>query len=27
VRHIRVGNPIVAKIDGHQNKGIISKPE
>jgi CheY-like chemotaxis protein len=27
VRHIRMAKPIVAKIDGHQNKGIILKPE
>jgi CheY-like chemotaxis protein len=27
VRHIRLEKPIVAKIDGHQNKGIILKPE
>jgi hypothetical protein len=27
VRHIRLANPIVAKVDGHQNKGIIPKPE
>jgi CheY-like chemotaxis protein len=27
VRHIRLSKPIVAKIDGHQNKGIILKPE
>ncbi len=27
VRHIRLPKPIVAKIDGHQNKGIILKPE
>ena len=27
VRHIRLENPIVAKVDGHQNKGIIPKPE
>jgi len=26
-RHIRLQNPIVAKVDGHQNKGIIQKPE
>jgi hypothetical protein len=27
VRHIRLKNPVVAKVDGHQNKGIILKPE
>jgi hypothetical protein len=27
VRHIRLVKPIVAKVDGHQNKGIILKPE
>ncbi len=27
VRHIRLDRPVVAKIDGHQNKGIILKPE
>jgi CheY-like chemotaxis protein len=27
VRHIRLNRPIVAKVDGHQNKGIILKPE
>ena len=27
VRHIRLTNPVVAKVDGHQNKGIILKPE
>jgi CheY-like chemotaxis protein len=27
VRHIRMTKPIVAKIDGHQNRGIILKPE
>ncbi len=27
VRHIRLQKPIVAKVDGHQNKGIILKPE
>ncbi len=27
VRHIRLAHPIVAKVDGHQNKGIILKPE
>jgi CheY-like chemotaxis protein len=27
VRHIRLEIPIVAKIDGHQNKGVILKPE
>ena len=27
VRHIRLEKPIVAKIDGHQNKGVILKPE
>jgi hypothetical protein len=27
VRHIRLTQPIVAKVDGHQNKGIILKPE
>jgi CheY-like chemotaxis protein len=27
VRHIRLTKPIVAKVDGHQNKGIILKPE
>jgi CheY-like chemotaxis protein len=27
VRHIRLTSPIVAKVDGHQNKGIILKPE
>jgi hypothetical protein len=27
VRHIRMAKPIVAKVDGHRNKGIILKPE
>jgi CheY-like chemotaxis protein len=27
VRHISLAKPIVAKVDGHQNKGIILKPE
>lgn len=27
VRHIRLEKPIVAKVDGHRNKGIILKPE
>ncbi|HYK89065.1 MAG TPA: PEP/pyruvate-binding domain-containing protein, partial [Acidobacteriota bacterium] len=27
VRHIRLDKPIVIKINGHQNKGIILKPE
>jgi CheY-like chemotaxis protein len=27
VRHISLTNPIVAKVDGHQNMGIILKPE
>jgi hypothetical protein len=27
VRHIRLTKPVVAKVDGHQNKGIILKPE
>jgi hypothetical protein len=27
VRHIRLEQPIVAKVDGHLNKGIILKPE
>jgi hypothetical protein len=27
VRHIRMSNPVVAKVDGHHNKGIILKPE
>jgi hypothetical protein len=27
VRHIRLTKPIVAKVDGHQNRGIILKPE
>jgi hypothetical protein len=27
VRHIQLEKPIVAKIDGHQNKGFILKPE
>jgi hypothetical protein len=27
VRHIRLAKPIVAKVDGHRNKGIILKPE
>jgi len=27
VRHVRLAKPIVAKVDGHQNKGIILKPE
>jgi hypothetical protein len=27
VRHIQLENPLVAKIDGHQNKGVILKPE
>jgi hypothetical protein len=27
VRHIWLAHPIVAKVDGHQNKGIILKPE
>jgi CheY-like chemotaxis protein len=27
VRHIRLDAPIVAKVDGHLNKGIILKPE
>jgi CheY-like chemotaxis protein len=27
VRHIRLAKPITAKVDGHQNKGIIIKPE
>jgi phosphoenolpyruvate synthase/pyruvate phosphate dikinase/CheY-like chemotaxis protein len=26
-RHIRLAKPIIAKVDGHQNKGIILKPE
>jgi len=27
VRHIRMPKPIVAKVDGHRNRGIILKPE
>jgi hypothetical protein len=27
VRHIRLESPVVSKVDGHQNKGIILKPE
>jgi CheY-like chemotaxis protein len=27
VRHIRLDKPVVAKVDGHRNKGIILKPE
>jgi CheY-like chemotaxis protein len=27
VRHIRMEKPIVAKVDGHRNRGIILKPE
>ncbi|MEX2089587.1 MAG: histidine kinase, partial [Bacteroidota bacterium] len=27
VRHIRLDEPIIVKINGHQNKGIILKPE
>ena len=27
VRHIRMPKPVVAKVDGHRNKGIILKPE
>jgi hypothetical protein len=27
VRHIRMSQPVVAKVDGHHNKGIILKPE
>ena len=27
VRHIRLSNPIVSKVDGHRNRGIILKPE
>jgi CheY-like chemotaxis protein len=27
VRHIRMAKPVVAKVDGHHNKGIILKPE
>ena len=27
VRHIRMDKPIIAKVDGHRNKGIILKPE
>jgi len=27
VRHIRLAKPIVAKVDGQQNKGVILKPE
>ncbi len=27
VRHIRLSKPIVTKINGHQNKGVILKPE
>jgi len=27
VRHIRLEKPVVAKVDGHRNKGIILKPE
>jgi CheY-like chemotaxis protein len=27
VRHIRLKHPVMAKVDGHQNKGIILKPE
>lgn len=27
VRHIRLSRPITAKINGHQNRGIILKPE
>lgn len=27
VRHIRLDRPIVAKVDGHRNKGVILKPE
>jgi CheY-like chemotaxis protein len=27
VRHIRLEKPVVAKINGHQNEGIILKPE
>jgi hypothetical protein len=26
-RHIRLAKPIVAKVDGHRNIGIILKPE
>ncbi len=27
VRHIRLAKPVVAKVDGHRNKGVILKPE
>ena len=27
VRHIRLDRPVVAKVDGHRNKGIILKPD
>jgi hypothetical protein len=27
VRHIRLAKPVVAKVDGQQNKGVILKPE
>ncbi len=27
VRHIRLDKPVIVKIDGHQNKGMILKPE
>lgn len=27
VRHIRLANPIIVKVDGQQNKGVILKPE
>jgi CheY-like chemotaxis protein len=27
VRHLRLAKPVVAKVDGHLNKGIILKPE
>jgi hypothetical protein len=27
VRHIRLDEPVIVKINGHQNKGIILKPE
>jgi len=26
-RHIRLDRPIIVKVDGHQNKGVIFKPE
>ncbi len=27
VRHLRLDRPVVAKVDGHRNQGIILKPE